>query len=253
MRTRPQFILAGLALFGMPVPTLACEPIVPFIKAVGGPGVLTGAFAVLGAVLLLKSAVFARSQKTLSFSTALSWMLAATVVTSIVGVVTAAMITSGGAWLIGVPIFWGLCLLPARRLIAAAPLTRFARFSPMELAFGMTASLVLSYFLFGASSMVQDSANAALYWVVKITAIYVGLVIGIALTTFLEEWVVWCFSRSAENDVSFVQPVIRANAIVLLAVTLISAAVIIPSRLKNPGSIVSEKSRTTLEHPKPSL
>ena len=253
MRTRSQFVLAGLALFGAPVPALACEPIVPFIKAVGGPGVLTGAFAVLGAVVLLKSAVFARFQKTLSFSTALSWMLAATVLTSIFGVVITAMIGRGGALLIGVPIVWGLCLLPAKRLIVAAPLTPFARFTPMELAFGMTAGLVLSYFLFGVSSMVQDSANAALYWVVKIAAVYVALAIGVVLTALWEEWVVWCFSRSAENDVTFVQPVIRVNLIVLLGVMLISAAVIVPTRLKNPGFIVAERPKVVLGHSKPSL
>ena len=252
MRTRLQFVLAGLALFGAPLPALACEPIVPFIKAVGGPGVLTGAFAVLGAAVLLKSAAFARLQKTLSFSTALSWMLAANVLTFFVGVMTAAMIGKGGILLVGVPIVWLLYLLPAKRLIAAAPSTLFARFTPRALAFGMTAGLVLSYILFGVASMVQDSASAALYWVVKVAAVYVGLTIGIALTALFEEWIMWCFSRSAENDVTFVQPVIRANLIVLLGVMLISAAVIIPQRLKSPGFIVSEKPRTTLGHPKPS-
>ena len=252
MRARPSFALAGVALLGAPVPALACEPIVPFIKAVGGPGVLTGAFAVLGAVVLLKAAAFARFQKTLSFSTALSWMLAANVLTSIVGVMTAAMIGSGGALLLGVPLVWGLYLLPAKRLIAGAPLT-FSRLTPRALAFGMTAGLVLSYVLFGISSMVQDSASAALYWIVKILAVYVGLTIGIALTAFWEEWIMWCFSRSAENDVSFVQPVIRANLIVLLGVMLISAAVIVPTRLKNPGPIVSAKPKVALGHSKPSL
>jgi hypothetical protein len=252
MRTRPQFALAGLALFGAPVAASACEPIVPFIKAVGGPGVLTGAFAVFGAAVLLKAATFARFQKTLSLSQALRWMLAATVVTSVIGVVTAAMIGRGGALLLGVPLVWGICLFPAQRLIAAAPL-RFARFTPRALAFGMTAGLVLSYVLFGISSMVQDSANAALFWIVKILAVYVGLTIGIALAACWEEWILWCFSRSPENDVRFVQPVIRSNLIVLVGVMLISAAVIIPSRLKNPGFIVSEKPRVTLEHIKRSI
>src|SRR5688572_19262011 len=232
MKTRPQFALAGLALLSAPVPGLACEPIVPFIKAVGGPAVLTGAFAVLGAVVLLKSAVFARFQKKLSFSTALVWMLAANVLTSVIGVTAATMIGSGGVlFFIGIPIIWGLCLFPAQRLITAAPLSPFARLTPRALAFGMTAGMVFSYLLFGISSMVQDSASAAHYWVVKIAAVYVGLTIGIVLTAFLEEWVVWWFSRSAENDVSFVQPVIRANLIVLVGVMLISAAVMVPTRL----------------------
>lgn len=252
VRTRSQFVLAGLALLSAPVPALACEPIVPFIKAIGGPDVLAGSLAVLGAVVLFKSAAFARLQKKLSFSKALLWMLAANLLTSIVGVMAPAMIASG-ALFFAVPIVWGLCLLPARRFIAAAPLSPLARYTPGALAFAMTVALIVSYLLFDVSRSVQYSDSFAAYWIFKIPAIYIALIIGIALTTFLEEWVVWLLSRSAENDLTFVQPVLRANLIVLLSVMLISAAVMIPQRLTNPGFIASEKPKVALEQSEPPL
>jgi hypothetical protein len=249
MRTQLQFALTGLVLLSAPVPALACEPIVPFVKAVGGPSVLTASLIFLTVVVLVKSAAFARFQKKLSFSKALLWMLAANVFTSIIGLMAPAMIGSGLALFIGLPVIWGLCLLPAHRAIAAAPLTPLARWSPRSLAFGMTAGLVFSYLLLSISRMVQDSDGFAL-WIAKILALYVALIFGIALTALWEEWVVWWLSRSDEDDLSFVRPVIRANVIVLVAVMLISAAFMIPKRLKSPGANLPKPSKVAVEQAK---
>jgi hypothetical protein len=234
VKTRTSFIVAALALLSAPVSAFACEPIVPFIKAISGPRLLTVSFVILGVVVLLKSAAFARFQNKISFTKALLWMFAANVFTSIIGIVAPAMVESGGAAFIAVPVVWALCLLPAQRFLVAFPLSRFARYSPRELAFGITAVLVFSYLLLIVSGMVRDSAGFALYWIVKFPALYIALFIGIAVTAFWEEWIVWRFSRSDEEDVSFVQPVIRANLVVLAAVVLFSAGLLIPKRLKNP-------------------
>jgi hypothetical protein len=219
-----------IVLLGASVPAEACEPIVPFVKAVGGPGFATIAFAILAIVVVLKSAAFARLQTKLAFFKALLWMLAANVVTSIVGLAVPAMIDSGAVMFIGVPLVWAACLFPAQRLIAAAPLTPFARFTPGQLAFGMTMVLAFSYLLLLISSTIHDSANFLPYWFFKLPVLFLALLVGLALTAFWEEWIVWRLSRSEDDDVTFVRPVIRANLIVLAAVMLISAGVILPKR-----------------------
>jgi hypothetical protein len=246
VKRRLQFALAGLALVSAPVEVIACEPIVPFVKAVGGSSVITASFVFLGLVVLLKSAAFARFQKKLSFSKALLWMLGANVVTSIIGVTAPAMIGSGLALFIGLPVIWGLCLLPVHRLIAAAPLTPLARWSPRSLALGMTGGLVVTYLVFSISRMVHDSDSFAL-WITKVVAIYLALIFGIALTAFWEEWLVWWLSRSDEDDLSFVKPVIRANIIVLVAAVVVSAAFMVPRRLKTPEVVAAKQPAVAVE------
>jgi hypothetical protein len=222
---------------------------VPFVKAIGGPNVITLSFIFLGLVVLLKSAAFARLQKKVSFPKALLWMLGANVLTSIIGVTAPAMIGSGFALFVGLPLIWGLCLLPVHRFITAAPLSPLARWSPRSLAFGMTGGLVVSYLVFSIARMVHDSDGFGL-WMTKVVAIYLALIFGIALTAFWEEWVVWWLSRSDEHDLSFVQPVIRANLIVLVAVMLVSAAFMVPKRMKSPGGALPKQPRVSVAHAK---
>jgi hypothetical protein len=233
MKIEARSTLALLVLLAAPLSASACEPIVPFVKAVGGPGFLTVAFVILGVVVLLKSATFARFQQKLTFTRALLWMLVANVVTSIVGVVVTAMIDSGAAMFIGIPLVWALCLLPAQRLIESSPLTPLARFTPGQVAFGITLVLVFSYLLLLISRTVHDSDTFLRYWLFKLPTVFAALVVGLVLTAFWEEWIVWRLSRSGDDDFGFVRPVIRSNLIVLAAVLLISVGVIVPKRLRN--------------------
>ena len=241
MKIETRSTLAPLVLLAAPLSAGACEPIVPFVKAVGGPGFLAWAFVILGVVVLLKSATFARFQQKITFTKALLWMLAANVVTSIIGVIVPAMIDSGAAMFIGIPLVWALCLLPAQRLIGAAPFPPLARFTPGQVAFGITLVLILSYLLLLISRTVHDSDTFFRYWLFKVPTVFVALLVGLVLTAFWEEWIVWRFSGSGDDDFSFVRPVIRANLIVLAAVMLISVAVIVPKRLRNSDEIQQVK------------
>jgi hypothetical protein len=233
MKIKARSTLAPLVLFAVPLSASACEPIVPFVKAVGGPGFLTAGFAILGIVVVLKSATFARFQQKLTFTKALLWMLAANVVTSIVGVVVTAMIDSGAAMFIGIPLVWALCLLPAQRLIESAPVGPLARFTSGQVAFGITLVLVFSYLLLLISRTVHDSDTFLRYWLFKVPTLFVALIVGLVLTAFWEEWIVLRLSNSGDDDFSFVRPVIRSNLLVLAAVMLISVGVIVPKRLRS--------------------
>ena len=218
------------------LPAGACEPIVPFIKAVGGPGFLTVAFLILLAVIAIKSVAFARFQATIGLPKALAWMFVANVVTSIIGITIPVMIDSGALMFIGLPVVWAACLPPAQRLIAAAPLSPLAHFSSGQLAFGMTLALAFSCLLLVISRTVHDAGTFMSFWFLKLPAVYLALLIGLVLTALWEEWIVWRLSGAEDDDLTFVRPVIRANVIVLAVVLLISMAIIVPRRLREPLS-----------------
>ena len=69
-------------------------------------------------------------------------------------------------------------------------------------------------------------------------AIFTALIVSIVLTAFWEEWVVWKLSRSPVEFTGFIQPVIRANLVVLLCVMLFAAGIALPQRLKSPNFLV---------------
>ena len=216
----------------------ACEPILPFIKVVGGPGMLTSSWIVLFAAVALKSIIFSFSQKKLSFPRAFALMVTGNVLTTIVGMIVAALIGSGPIMFIGALIVWPLCILPARRFIVAANYPWVKRFSAGGLAGVMALALVASCFLFGISSLFADSNHLAVYWIWKLTAVYTALIVSIVLTAFWEEWVVWKLSRCPVEFTGYVQPVIRANLVVLFCVMLFTAGIVLPQRLKSPNFLV---------------
>ncbi len=230
--------LVAAAMVGISASAHGCEPILPFIKVVGGPGMLTGSWIILGAAVLLKSAIFAWSQKNMGVGRAFGLMILANMLTTVIGFFVAVLIGSGPILFLGAFIVWPLCLPPARRAIAAVRHPWMQRFSPGGLATLMTMGLCASCFLFGFPALFSDSANLAAYWLWKLSAVYAGLVISIVLTAFWEEWVVWKLTECPVDESGYVQPVIRANLAVLFCVMLLGAGIALPKRLKSPNFLV---------------
>lgn len=94
MKLQKLFLIA-VTVFVFGETANACEPILPFIKVVGGPGLLTSSWIVLLAAVAIKSVIFAFLQRRLSVPHAIGLMVAANIVTTIVGVIVAALIGSG--------------------------------------------------------------------------------------------------------------------------------------------------------------
>jgi hypothetical protein len=195
------------------------------------PWSLVGSGTVLLAVVLLKSALFAVFEKRLPRIRAALVMFLGNIVSSVVGVIAAGIIGSAVLWLLGVPIVILLCVAPAHRLIRRAPIPWLARRSPASLAALMTLMFCASCVLFAVT--MYWGGSLAWYWVVKLAAVYLALGASIALTTIWEEWVVWRLS-GLPGDTEFFSPVLRTNLCVLLFVMAISAAVMLPKRLKSP-------------------
>lgn len=227
-----RFLLGAFLLFSLPAH--ACEPIYPFMEAIGGPGLITKSWFVLGCAVALKAILFAGSQQRISFVRASGLMVLGNLFTTGIGVLAAAMLASGPILFVGVIMVWGFCVVPARRLIIAANHPWLRRLHPVGLGAIMALVLASSCILFGIAAGFQFSGQRTAYWILKLSAIYPALIMSMALTAFWEEWVVWKFSGLAADDLSYVQPVIRANLIVLLAVMAFAAAIAFPKRLKSP-------------------
>lgn len=230
------FLVAVIFVFNETVH--ACEPIFPFIKIVGGPAMLVNSWIILLAVVAVKAVIFSVFQKRLSFIRASLLMLAGNVLTTFIGVIAAALIGSGPIWVIGALIVWPLCVMPARRVLATVKRPWLKRFTPASLAGMMAFALVVSCFLFAISSVFIDSNHLVVYWLWKLAAVYIALIVSIVLTAFWEEWVIWKLSRCPADYTGFVPPVIRANLVVLLCVMLFAAGVALPQRLKSHNFLV---------------
>jgi hypothetical protein len=235
-----KIILFVAAIFAFSETAYACEPVLPFMKVVAGPAMLMGSWVLLFAVVLIKSIIFSFSQKRLRFFHALLLMLLGNVLTTIIGVIAAAMIGSGPIIVMGFFVVWMLCIIPAKRFLAAIKNPWLKRFTPMGFAALMAFALVISCILFAASDIFMD--HFVIYWIWKLVAVYLALIVSIVLTAFWEEWVVWRFSRCPADYAGYVQPVIRANLIALFCIMLFAAIVMLPQRLKSPNFLVSLRS-----------
>jgi hypothetical protein len=195
---------------------------------------LSGSILVLAMAVVVKSVLFAIFERRLPRLRAAWWMFLGNVLTSFVGLLAAVMIASSpGIWFIGVPLVCFLCWLPSRRLVKVAPLAWLARISPGNLAGAMTGTLLVSCILFAAGREAMDTHQLALYWIIKLAAIFLALSASITLTTVWEEWVIWRLSSRPEGA-GFFASVLRTNLYVLVLVMAVPAVLILPKRLKSP-------------------
>jgi len=97
----------------------------------------------------------------------------------------------------------------------------------------MTTALIASCILFMAGQGAILTNRLALYWMIKLAAVYLALIASIGLTTVWEEWAIWRLTSSPENT-SFFGSVLRSNLYVLVLVMAVAAALMLPKRLKSP-------------------
>jgi len=224
----------------------ACEPVVPFMQAVAPTLAFSGSLLMLAGAVVVKSALFAVFERRLPRLHAAWRMFLGNVLTSIVGLLVAAMIGSGPIWLVGVPVVCFLCWLPSRRLVKVAPLAWLARMRPIGLAAMMTGTLLASCILFAAGQAAIGAHQLALYWAIKLVAIFLALLASVTLTTVWEEWVIWRLSSRPEGN-GFFASVLRTNLYVLVLVMAVPAVLILPKRLKSPDFLARGHSTLTVQ------
>jgi len=236
-----RFLVLAVSLI-VASPALACEPVVPFMQVMVPALALTGSILVLAVAVVVKSVLFSVFERRLPRLRAAWRMFLGNVLTSLVGLLVAAMIASGaGIWLIGIPLVCFLCWLPSRRLVKVAPLAWLARTSPAGLAGIMTIAMLASCVLFMAGQGAIRAHQLMLYWIIKLVAILLALLASVTLTTVWEEWVIWRLSSRPEGA-GFFASVLRTNLYVLVLVMVVPAVLILPKRLKSPDFLARRPS-----------
>jgi hypothetical protein len=102
----------------------------------------------------------------------------------------------------------------------------------------MTSALLASCILFMVGQGAIRTHQLALYWIIKVVAIFLALLASVTLTTIWEEWVVWRMSSRPEGKGFFVS-VLRTNLYVLVLVMVVPAVLILPKRLKSPDFLAN--------------
>ncbi len=198
----------------------------------------SGSILVLAMAVVVKSVLFTFFERRLPRLRAAWRMFLGNVLTSFVGLLVAGMIASSAdIWIAGVPLVFFLCWLPSRRLVKAAPPAWLRRISPVFLAVILTVGLLASCILFGLGQVAIYADRLALYWIIKLVAIFLALFASVTLTTVWEEWVIWRLSSRPER--TFFTSVLRTNLYVLVLVMAVPAALILPKRLKSPDFLAS--------------
>lgn len=236
---RGHWILSVAASLLVASPAFACEPVVPFMQAVAPAMAFSGSVLVLAMAVVVKSVLFTFFERRLPRLRAGWWMFLGNVLTSFVGLLVAVMIASSAdIWVFGVPVVFFLCWLPSRRLVKAAPLAWLRPLRPVFLAGILTFALLASCILFGLGQYAIYADRLALYWMIKLVAIFLALSASVTLTTVWEEWVIWRLSSRPEG--TFFASVLRTNLYVLVLVMAVPAVLILPKRLHSPDFLAGE-------------
>jgi hypothetical protein len=220
-------------------PAFACEPVLPFIQA-AAPMTVTGSLIVLAIAVALKCALFAIFEKGIPRPLAAIFMFLGNVVSSIIGVIAAAVMGTPGAWIPALAIVFGLSWIPGRRIAQVAP-----RWTAAGVAALLTITFWASVIAFLFSQAAAASEHLVLYWVIKLIAIYIALIASIALSATWEEALIWMLKGRPANTTYF-PAVIRANIYVLLFIMLFGAVVMLPRRLRSPDFLTKSRAHPHL-------
>ena len=238
MPKRVRFLLAvTLLILLSPSTSLACEPILPLVQIFGGTLLITKSLTFLGLAVLLKLIAFVYFERSMPWHRAVAYMLIANIVSSVIGVLAAFPVAVPAAFFIGVPLVYVISILPARRLTQRFNLRDRAQLNQYVVALISTALFITSVFFWGVARRAFSDESLGWYWALKLVYIYIALIISMGLTIFYEEWVVSRLTKRGREAAPFLTSVTRANLVTMLFIMGVSAAMILPERLKSPDFI----------------
>lgn len=219
---------AFLWVLFMPTQAHACEPVAAMLILFGVP-----VFSLYG-IILIKAVLFAWMERSSGPLKAFGAMIAANIVSSLIGLVPLLLAAAPSAMLFGLLLVFLVTILPARRFIAFNPWGLAKNWNPILLAFLILALYVSTFVLFSLAQGMLDVSNTG-YWILKFCYIFIGLLISIGLTTLWEEWVV---ARVFRKDGSFMESVLKVNLVAFLIVMAFLAAKALPARLRSPNFLI---------------
>jgi hypothetical protein len=227
-------------MVGIPLAASACEPIIPLTNLMSG-STLAGPVLFLHSLLwlciavLIKTGTFVLLERRLPPDKAMSLMLAANVLSTIPGLLTAVL--AGALTPLALPIVFVLGKLAEKRVSALPPDCTTTRFAGHRLSLVFTAAFLLSVLMFSLAGVALDERNYATYWLLKFLFATIAVSVGMGISTVLEECAIATLAH--KGQLSFYTSVMRANYITLVVVLGIAAAHMIPQRFGAPHFIVS--------------
>jgi hypothetical protein len=158
------------------------------------------------------------------------------VVSTVVGFFAAAI--AAGIPLMGLLGITVCAIVPAQRLAALHPRINQV-VSTFGIVFFMTALVFGSMMLWAFSQMLlEEHGSLTLYWALKIAFVFIGLLCGLVITVFWEEWAIWRLSGSPAVGTDDLKPIVVANVVTIGLVAVYAAAVVLPRRLASANFLV---------------
>lgn len=238
--------LVFLAILLMAMPGWACEPVVPLLALYGGEfslAVMVRSVPFLFAVVGVKCAAFIWfSRRLFSWHKALWLMVAANIVSTLVGIAAAMPFAVPIFLLVSIPLVFGMSYFPARRYGCWFSDQLKMPVKTWAVAGIVTLMFIGSIALFFLATMFLDhSSRASLgwYWVAKIGYVYIALLLSIGLTIYIEEGAISLLAKQAKEErLPYLAAVVRANLVALLLITFMGAMKVLPARLASPDFLL---------------
>jgi len=269
---------AGLVLAAAR-PADACEPLIPLAMSMAGPAFIMASLTGLAIAVAVKCAAYAAFERRFRWYWAVGLMLAANVVSTIVGGIVAAVTAVPVLGLLGLGVIYVITIIPAARFLDECRGRALKGWGPHRMAAGVVVLVLVSAVLFVLAQSTGGDPRT-LFWAFKVLFVFAGIVISMVLTTLWEGGVIAALSgaraprsgktgrgrlvrnrgrldlraisgrepagttgttgtESAGMDLGIFTNVVRANLVTFAVVATVGAALMIPERLASPGWLLS--------------
>lgn len=217
-----------------PVPALASAPMVQLGAIAPGPWFLGGTLAWLLIAVVVKAAAFPFLEKGLSRKTALVCILAAILLTTLLGFAALQASRSLAFMLVLMAVVYGVSIDPSRRLVVLIKEAKLGTVNAYMLASVFPLFLFLSAMGLNYATDAYNELDFKLYWTAKLAAVLVGLGFGVALSTLWEEWALArlvIHKDPSKSNANWIQSVFRANYLSAFVVLLLFLLIEVPHRV----------------------
>lgn len=227
-----KIFFSSVIILGLTSAIYACEPAVPLGQIALFPGAIAKSLYLLIATVIVKTVAFVFFEKSLVWWKAILFIFLANIFTTIVGVIAAIPVSMTACF----PFFIVsglLAYIPAKGLAQKYFSKERQKSATNFIAVLLALISLASGISFMAAKHAIEIGNLERYWVAKIICVYLGLIFGILITIFYEEWCVAGMARRKSEPTPFLTSVTRANLIALLFMMIVTAIIVIPEKIQN--------------------
>ena len=211
----------------------ACEPAVPLGQLALFPGAIAKSLYLLIATVIVKTIAFVFFEKNLVWWKAILFIFLANIFTTAIGVISAIPLSMTACFPVVIILSGLLAYVPAKGLAQRYFSPERQRIATNLIAVLMAIISFASGIAFLAAKRSIEIGNFQNYWIAKIICVYLGLIFGILITIFYEEWCVAKLAGRKDVPTPFLTSVTRANLIALLFMMIITAILVIPEKIQN--------------------